>query len=58
MEPKERKPPTCVQCAKPMPWCCTFQDKQLPVCENVGCPNYWLVQVGIEWMTAWYEKDG
>ena len=49
MKIKESEPPHCVQCAEEMPYG-TDWDKFVPVCHNHKCPNYGLLQMGIEKM--------
>lgn len=42
---------TCVQCAREMTkkvYVCTDTTKTIPICDYPDCPNYWLLQVGIE----------
>lgn len=39
--------PTCVQCLEPM-FYGTNWDKHVPICTNPKCPNYGLLQIGLE----------
>ena len=41
----------CVQCAKEMPYGIDW-DKFVPVCHNPKCPNFGLLQMGIEKMKS------
>ena len=40
----------CVQCGEEMPCGLDICEKYVPICTNHKCPNYGLVQVGIEKM--------
>jgi len=40
----------CVRCGEEMPCGLDIADKYTPLCTNKSCPNYGLVQVGIEKM--------
>lgn len=40
----------CVQCGRVLEAYTDVQDKQVPVCTYPDCPNYGLLQLGIEIM--------
>jgi hypothetical protein len=54
---KVQKPeiPHCVQCGQPM-LMGTNWDKFVPICDNPTCPNYGILQVGIEKMQELEER--
>lgn len=51
----KRTAPHCVQCGQPM-LMGTNWDKFVPICDNESCPNYGILQVGMEMMNKIKER--
>lgn len=47
---------SCVQCHLEIEFVINVEDKQVPVCNNPECPNYWLLQLGSDIM-EWFWID-
>lgn len=42
--------PRCVMCTKEMVYGCNIGTISIPVCNNQECPNYGLLQIGLDGM--------
>lgn len=49
--------PHCVHCGKEMPYGANINKCSVSVCHNPACPNYGLLQMGMEKMSEIKEEE-